>query len=256
MEVCIFVLVWKLDNFGFPLLYKSLYKSKILPTEVDLVSLFSRFRKRRRIHARPCFTTRPRPFSKEELWHFLIPPLSLTVSHVVARLKVSFRWIVEKFGKFFEKTFSKDMLYEARTLAQFQVASGLNCSDADFCLLSDGTISKKGHLYIMYIMMYGTSKKSGEVFVVGLREVGSGEAQVQLDLLKEVVGDISNASSKSNFSDSYLFCINKKFNVYRCSALPKKKLVHSQLIIKIQCYLKLNLTWNFLANLKKVNIWM
>ena len=60
-------------------------------------------------------------------------------------------------------TFSKGMLYEARALAQFQVASELNCSDADFCLQSDGT-SKKGHSY----MTYDASKKSGEVFVVGL----------------------------------------------------------------------------------------
>ena len=72
-------------------------------------------------------------------------------------------------------TFSKDMLYEARTLAQFQVASELNCSHADFCLQSDGT-SKKGHSY----MMYDASKKS-EVFVVGLQEVGSSDAQAQLD---------------------------------------------------------------------------
>ena len=38
----------------------------------------------------------------------------------------------------------------------------------------------------------------------GLQEVGSGDAQAQLDLLKEVVGDISDASSKSNFSDPLL----------------------------------------------------
>ena len=51
-------------------------------------------------------------------------------------------------------TFSKDMLYEAWALAQFLVASKLNCSDADFCLQSDST-SKKGHLY----MTYDASKK-------------------------------------------------------------------------------------------------
>ena len=129
-------------------------------------------------------------------------------------------------------TFSKDMLYEARALAQFQVASELKCSDADFCLQSDGT-SKKGHSY----MTYDASKKSGEVFVLGLREVGSGDAQAQLDLLKEVVGDISDASSKSNFSDTFFASIKnlmsdrcytqKKFNKllidYRNTVLPKVK---------------------------------
>ena len=129
-------------------------------------------------------------------------------------------------------TFTKGMLYEGRALAQFQVASELNCSDADFCLQSDGT-SKKGHSY----MAYDAPKKSGEVFVVGLREVGSGDAQAQLDLLKEVVGDISDASSKSNFSDTFFASIKnlmsdrcytqKKFNKllidYRNTVLPKVK---------------------------------
>ena len=52
-------------------------------------------------------------------------------------------------------TFSKNMLHEAPALAQFQVASELNCSDADFCFQSNGT-SKKGHLH----MTYDASKKS------------------------------------------------------------------------------------------------
>ena len=44
-------------------------------------------------------------------------------------------------------------------------------------------------------------------FALGLREVGSGDAQAQLVLLKEVVGDISDALSKSNFSDSFFVSI-------------------------------------------------
>ena len=91
-------------------------------------------------------------------------------------------------------TFSKNMLYETPALAQFQVPSELNCSGVDFCLQSDGT-NWQGHSY----MTYDASKKSGEVFVVGLREVESGDAQAQLDLLKEVLGDISDELGKSNF---------------------------------------------------------
>ena len=102
------------------------------------------------------------------------------------------------FDQLAKATFSKDMLYETWTFVKFQVASESNCSDADFCLRSDGT-SKKGCLY----MTYDAWKKSAVVFVVGLSEVGSGDAQAQLDLLKEVVGDISDASSKSNFSDNF-----------------------------------------------------
>ena len=58
--------------------------------------------------------------------------------------------------------FSKDMLYETQALSQFQVASELNCSDAYFCLQSDGT-SKKGHSY----MRYDAFKRSGESFCFG-----------------------------------------------------------------------------------------
>ena len=94
------------------------------------------------------------------------------------------------------------MLYDNRALAQFQVASVLNCSDADFCLQS-GRTSKKGHSYINY----DTSKKSGEVFVVGLQEVVSGNDEAQLDLLKEVVSDISDTLGKSRSSDNFFSSI-------------------------------------------------
>ena len=85
-------------------------------------------------------------------------------------------------------------------------------------------------------MTYDASKKSGEVFVLGLQDVGSGDAQAQLDLLKEVVGDISNASIKSNFSDTFFASIknlmsvaihtkknNKLLTDYRNTILPKVK---------------------------------
>ena len=67
------------------------------------------------------------------------------------------------------------MLYETWALAQFQVASESNCSDADFCLQSDGT-SKKGRSY----MTYDASKESGVVFVLCLWEVGSGDVEDSL----------------------------------------------------------------------------
>ena len=85
--------------------------------------------------------------------------------------------------------------------------------------------------------MYDASKKCGVVFVVGLPEVGSGDAQAQLDVLKEVVGDISDASSKSNFSDTFFASIknlmsdrcytqkifNKLLIDYKNTILPKVK---------------------------------
>ena len=44
-------------------------------------------------------------------------------------------------------------------------------------------------------------------FYFGFDRVGSDDAQAQLVLLKEVVGDISDALSKSNFSDSFFVSI-------------------------------------------------
>ena len=82
-------------------------------------------------------------------------------------------------------------------------------------------------------------------FVLGLREVGSGDAQAQLVLLKEVVGDISDALSKSNFSDTFFVSI-KHLMSDRCYT--------QKMIIEIQYYLKGNLTGNLFANLEKVNI--
>ena len=73
-------------------------------------------------------------------------------------------------------------------------------------------------------MTYDASKKSGEVFVLGLREVGSGDAQAQLDLLKEVAGNISDASSKSNFSDTFFASIK---NLMSDCCYTHKKLINS-----------------------------
>ena len=90
-----------------------------------------------------------------------------------------------------KSTFSKYMLIEARGLAQLQIASELADCEEDLVLQSDGT-SKKGHSFTTF----DASKSNGQFYVLGLREVGSGDAQAQLDLLKEVVGDVNEFAKK------------------------------------------------------------
>ena len=54
-------------------------------------------------------------------------------------------------------------------------------------LQSDGT-SKKGLSY----KTFDATNNEQQFFVLDMREVGAGDAQTQLDLLKEIVGDISS----------------------------------------------------------------
>ena len=83
-------------------------------------------------------------------------------------------------------TSSKYMLIEACGLAQLQIASELaSCEDDDLVLQSDGT--SKGHSYTTFDVT-----NEGQFFVLGMREVGAGDAQTQLELLKEIMGDISS----------------------------------------------------------------
>ena len=78
------------------------------------------------------------------------------------------------------------MLNKAHGLAQLQITSELaNCEDDDLVLQSDGT-SKKGH---SYATSHATNNE-GQFFVLSMQEVG--DVQTQLDLLKEIMGDISS----------------------------------------------------------------
>ena len=123
------------------------------------------------------------------------------------------------------------MLIEARGLAQLQIASELADCEEDLVLQSDGT-SKKGHSFTTF----DASKSNGQFYVLGLREVDSGDAQAQLDLLKEEVGDV-NEFEKKDFSEKFFSSVKnlmsdrcstqKKFNKlfidYRSTVLPKIK---------------------------------
>ena len=84
----------------------------------------------------------------------------------------------------------------------------------DLVLQSDGT-SKKGHSFTTF----DASKSNGQFYVLGLREVGSGDAQVQLDLLKEVVGNV-NEFVKKDFSENFFSSV-KNLMSDRCNTQKK-----------------------------------
>ncbi|XP_066920601.1 putative leucine-rich repeat-containing protein DDB_G0290503 [Clytia hemisphaerica] len=138
-------------------------------------------------------------------------------------------------------TFAKGMLLEARNLAQqhlVHVLSGEKISESDSAtnfsdlntLHSDGT-SKKGRSYLSYDI----TTKTGETLNAGLRETSSGDAEMQLKVLQNILDDLSKKSSDKSFSNKVFGSIKnlmsdrcstqKKFNhifiEYRASVLPQ-----------------------------------
>ena len=132
-------------------------------------------------------------------------------------------------------TFANYMLLEARMLAQIQVEDELTTADfiinEENTVHSDGT-SKKGHSYLTYDIK---KKNDGTVLVAGLRSVGGGDAQTQLNTLKEVVKDPGESIGDDNHFVKKVFSsiknlmpdhcatqkkFNKIFTEFRCSVLP------------------------------------
>ena len=105
-------------------------------------------------------------------------------------------------------TFANCMLLEERMLAQIQVADELTSADfiinEENTLHSDGT-SKKGHSYLTFDI----KKNDGTVLVAGLRSVGGGDAQTQLNILKEVVKDLGESVGDDNHFVKKVFVQSK-----------------------------------------------
>jgi hypothetical protein len=129
-------------------------------------------------------------------------------------------------------TFARYMYLEARRLSQIQVAEQLldEWDSGNRTLHSDGT-SKHGYHYATF----DVTLDDGNVMVAGLRDMACGDAESQLNLLKEVLGDITSSvedenadkkvmkSIKNLMSDRCI--VQKKFNeilqTYRQSILPE-----------------------------------
>ena len=88
-----------------------------------------------------------------------------------------------------------DMLIEARTLSQMQLAEVLTQED-HHTLHSDGT-TKFGHKYLGYQV-----STVHDTYTLGMREVASGSAQSMLDKVKEILDDLSASASTSNDKDT------------------------------------------------------
>ena len=103
--------------------------------------------------------------------------------------------------------------------AQIQVADELRTADfiiEENTLHSDGTL-KKGHSYLTYDIKIN----DGTVLVAGWRSVGGGDAQTQLNTLKEVVKDLGESVGDDNHFVKKVFSSIKNFMSDRC-ATPKK----------------------------------
>ena len=127
-------------------------------------------------------------------------------------------------------TFSICMLIEAHGRAQLQIASKLaNCEDDDLVLQSDGT-SKKGHSYTTF----DATNNEEQFFVLGMQEVGAGDTQTQLDLLKEIMGDISSFN-KEDISDKFL---HPSKTSCQTVGIRKRSLINSSLNTEVKLYPK------------------
>ncbi|CAB3978959.1 Hypothetical predicted protein [Paramuricea clavata] len=124
------------------------------------------------------------------------------------------------------------MYLEARRLAQIQVPDQLldGWELRNRTLHSDGT-SKHGYHYATF----DVTLDDGNVMVAGLRDMACGDAESQLELLKEVLGDITSSLEEENADKKVMKSIKnlmsdrcivqKKFNEilqkYRQSILPE-----------------------------------
>ena len=131
------------------------------------------------------------------------------------------------------------MLLVARILAQIQVADELTSADfiinEENTLHSDGT-SKKGHSYLTYDI----KKNDGTVLVAGLRSVGGGDAQTQLNTLKEVVKDLGESVGDDNHFVKKVFCSIKNLMSDRCAT--QKSLIKYLQNLDVQFFQMLFLT--------------
>ena len=97
-------------------------------------------------------------------------------------------------GRLLKETFARSMYLKARRMAQMQVNEELvdKWDEESRTLLSDGT-SKWHHKYLTYQI----KKDDGKCLVLGMREVAGGDAETQLNVLKEVMKEVVASESCS-----------------------------------------------------------
>ena len=112
--------------------------------------------------------------------------------------------------------YAKDMGIEVRGMAQYHVASEV-CSESE-CqnkrLHSDGT-TKFGPSYTTFEVQ----KSDPQLLVAEMREVGTADAQTQLDVFQEILGD--SVQNKDEIITS-TFIINTKYLMSDHCAVQKK----------------------------------
>ena len=127
-----------------------------------------------------------------------------------------------------KSTFARLMFLEARRLSQIQVTSEIIESDQLNTLHTDGT-SKFGH----HFETYDVSLSSKKNFVLGLREVSSGDANTQFECLQEIIDEVCEkdqtkvkqifSSFRNTMSDRHIVQKNfsKLLESYRRTILPE-----------------------------------
>ena len=125
-----------------------------------------------------------------------------------------------------ESNIGKYVLIKARWTPELQIASEhANCENDDVVL--HGTTEKR----YLYITLDATNNK-GEFFVLVIQEVSAREAPTQLEIMKEIMDNISPLNKKDMTIFSVVknlgYCntqkkFNKLFIKYRHTILPKMR---------------------------------
>ena len=137
-----------------------------------------------------------------------------------------------------KSTYAKDMGIEVRGMAQYHVASELSAESEcqNMTLHSDGT-TKFGHSYTTF----DVQKSDGKLLVVGMREVGAADAQTQMDLFREILGEVCDSLENKDEIIRSTFINIKNLMSDRC-AVQKK---FNDLFIEFRKNILKNATKNF-----------
>ena len=113
-----------------------------------------------------------------------------------------------------KSTYPKDMGIKVRVMAQYRVASELSAESEcqNMTLHSDGT-TKFGRSYTTF----DVQKSDGQLLVAGMREIGAADAQTQLDLFQEILGEVCDSLENKDEVIRSTFINIKNLMSYHCA---------------------------------------
>ena len=122
-----------------------------------------------------------------------------------------------------KSTYAKDMGIEVRGIAQYHVASELSAESEcqNMMLHSNGTTR-----FERSYTTFDVQKSDGQLLVVGMRKAGAADAQTQLDLSQEILGEVCDSLENKDEIIRSTF-VNIKDLISDCCAVQKNSMIYS-----------------------------